>query len=783
MFPSRINSSSSDVARSSRPCSSKHRRRKNRKRSSSPTSLLDGDDESYDDDENDQLEAHCNSKSACHLSPSRPSPIPWTNDLHKEFVKAIFQIGIEGSSPAVIAEQMITKNSYNLPDHKPASSSSVLPNISLKNLSSVTMAAALASIGGDRDTARRKPLNHHHQSKSSEKSCENSNNDLLPEEAQYYKRELTGERLKSHLQKMRKQKVREKEVFLEDYQRCLVRKQALVKEKEQVEKLEQQRKEEARNRRRLKRKHSQQKPPSTLHDAWQHDSSSDENGIHEDVSKEEEERLLSMYLPLRSSVAIRQNDDDFDSDSNHELLFNKSTNSRRHSCCAFPVGGRAIGRVTFAVQQQEIEDRTKREQKQKQRKAQQQQQQQQKHLPSCNVWETASIDSWTSHTAIAAGKLATSLGPHGRRGAPSDHSQHRHSSSSPYDEKNSTTYDGNGNQQRIVIDCASSEDDHTEHGDGDGDLEEDDDDQFTASIPTLTEAEKSSPLGVSMRLTWDMIKLMHGVIAEERASKQQKTKTRQNQQQQQQILTKGSSPPPVSGAVAELQHLPEQPKLPSNAGFSRTENCSVERIVPSEVIHHCHNGNNNSNNNSAPAAAAWNPTTTANTNTNSNTNSHLMAAIAANGPPPSNLVATALANAFLGGKVLGSAELTGAFAPVAATKKGLVTPPHPLALADLQQFQYQQFRKQQGQQQQGGYKGSPMPPPMGVLALPSSIYPMGIPQQSRSQTSSPSLWTPTTPTDAMFRSLLQQQEQQQQQHTQLQLQQQQKQQQQQKYPV
>jgi SHAQKYF class myb-like DNA-binding protein len=397
MLPGGRNSSSSDLARSSRPRSSnrngpKSRRRKNRKQSSSPTSLLllDSDDESYNDDENDRLEEHCYSTSACHASSSRPSPIPWTNDLHKEFVNAVFQIGIEESSPAVIAEQMITKNSYSLPQHQhqhqPASSSSpVLLNIGHDPLSPVAMAAALASIGGDRDkTARGKPPNHHHhQSKpgrSYENNSSNNNNDLLPEEAEYYKRELTGERLKSHLQKMRKQKVREKQVFLEDYQRCLVRKQALDKEHKEVEKLQKERKEEARNRRRLKlkRKRSQEKPPSTLLDTWQHDSGSDENGIHEDVSKEEEERLLSMYLPLRSSVAIRQNDDNLDLgyDSNHELIFDESINSRNHSYCAFPVGGKAIGMVTFAVQQQEIEDRTKREQKQKQRKVQHQQQQQ-----------------------------------------------------------------------------------------------------------------------------------------------------------------------------------------------------------------------------------------------------------------------------------------------------------------------------------------------------------------------------------------------------------------------
>jgi hypothetical protein len=852
MFPGGRNGSNSNSRNRN---GYRYRGRKNRKRSSSPASLLllNGNESCCDDDENENENDHL--EQDCDFLSSRPSPIPWTSDLHMEFVKAVFQIGIEESSPAVIAEQMITKNSYNQPEHQYAvepapgdnknhdgavvgnnhersSSSSVLPNSNTN--SAVAMAAVLAIIG-KRDTARGKPPNQQSQSESAteETSCKYKSSDDLPGEAEYYKRELTGERLKSHLQKMRKQKVREKEVFLEDYKRVLARKQALDKERKEVEKLEKKRKEEARSRRKLKRKRSQK--PSMLLDASAFDhlddlersmaamggagngngtnttssgtsgghDSSDED-IHEDVSKEEEERLLSMYLPLRSS-AIGQNYDlnlGLEYDPNHEL-FDETTNSH---LCAFPVGGRAIGMVTWAVQQQEIEDRTKRKQKQKQRKLQQ------RNLPSYNGWEIASVDSWTSNTAIAAGKLATALGPHGRRGAPSDH--HRHHPSSLH-EKNeageSTTCDSDSdsdrNRQRIVIDCASSEDDHTEHGDledDNGEDDDDDDDQFVASIPTLTEAEKTSPLGVSMRLTCDMIKHMHGVIAEERASKQQQQQQQQHQKanaaqkQQQRTSTEGSSPvnekpPPVSRA-AEL-HLLEQPKLPSNAGFSRKNNSDrseAKRIVPLEVIHHCHDGRNY-NNDPAQTAVAWNPATTAN-NTSTNTNSHLLAAIAANGPPPSNLVATALANALLGGNLnltvadafmpeatvataldnvfLGE-NLTlaeaGAFMPEATkAPPSLVTPPHPLVLenAELQRFPehvlhpkqyqlYQLFRQQQQhQQQQDVYKGWPMHPPMGVL--PSFPYPMGLPQ-SPSQTSSPCLWTPTNATDAMFRSLQQQQ--------------------------
>jgi hypothetical protein len=418
---------------------------------------------------------------------------------------------------------------------------------------------------------------------------------------QYYKRELTGERLKSHLQKMRKQKGRETETFLKDFRRFLTRRQKLDRQQKEVERLEEQRREEAK-RRKLKRKRSQQKQPSTLLDAFASDRIDDEFGRMvavvegfdehqhneagcEDVTKDEEERLLSMYLPLRTSSSNGNGgmashggfgddvDDDDDSKAG-ELDRNSDSPS------AFPSGGKAIGMVTWAVQQQEIQDRNKRNQ-------QQQQQQQRKMREDdknesllyekfvANGWETASVDSWTSHTAIVAGKVATALGS-GRRGA----SHPNPSSSSEVGE-------------RMVIDCASSEDGRVEENESDKD--EDDFDHFRASIPKLTEAELNSPLGVSMRLTSDMIRYMHGVIAESRASKQvQQPHRPQKVPSARPCISETQTPQRVAAAATTTmqQHPPPEPSL-------------------------------------------------------SSTNSHLLAAITANGNPPVNLM-EALSGAVFG---------------------------------------------------------------------------------------------------------------------------------------
>jgi len=286
-------------------------------------------------------------------------------------------------------------------------------------------------------------------------------------------------------------------------------------------------------------------------------------------------RKLKTKKKKRKQDAIGFDDDDDDSEAG-ELDRNNDSPS------AFPSGGKAIGMVTWAVQQQEIQDRTKRKQKQ-----QQQQQRKMRHDDEdesllceefvANGWETASVDSWTSHTAIAAGKVATALGS-GRRGA---------SHPNPSSEIG----------ERMVIDCASSEDgrveeDESEEGD------EDDLDHFRASILRLTEAEKNSPLGVSMRLTWDMIRYMHGVIAETRASKQvQQPHLPQKVPSARPCISETKTPPRAAAAATttmQQKHPPPEPSLSSS------------------------------------------------------TNSHLLAAIAANGAPPANLMEA------LGGAVFGN---------------------------------------------------------------------------------------------------------------------------------
>eukprot|EP00533_Pseudo-nitzschia_delicatissima_P005231 CAMPEP_0116090134 /NCGR_PEP_ID=MMETSP0327-20121206/6793_1 /TAXON_ID=44447 /ORGANISM="Pseudo-nitzschia delicatissima, Strain B596" /LENGTH=697 /DNA_ID=CAMNT_0003581365 /DNA_START=245 /DNA_END=2338 /DNA_ORIENTATION=+ len=660
----------------------KSRWSKKRKRNSKPSSLsLNGSDESV-----------CENPD--HESFSRKaSPIPWTCDLHKEFVKAVFEIGIEESSPAVIGEQMITKNNYNiaLPKDDEDSAKSLLPKHN-----PVAMAAALASM----DDTKQKP------------AVEN-----LPEEAEYYKRELTGERLKSHLQKMRKQRGREKEAFLGDYHRFLTKKQILEREQKQVEKLKEQRKEEARRRKR-------KRPPTRL-DAFSFGHSVKFD--NEDVTKEEEERLLSMYLPLRSAVAEGE---DFDS----ELEVDETC-----TLSPFPAGGKAIGMLTWAVREQEAANRKKRKQKQRQLELQQQPQ---KHriaphhhhshrppTPCPHGWETASVDSWTSHTAIAAGKLATALAPR-RRGPKESHEK-----------------------GPLIIDCASSEDNHTD----DESDSEDELDQFRASVSSLTKSEQNSPLGVSLRLTWDMIRHMHGVIVEDRASKikekQLKQKIRalrqqqkQQQQQQQQQNNPKKTQKSFEESSSENEEFPKSSKIlpltkkhPSpepKIGGSETEQIMLPPMTTTQMSNANYHGFHGAAASALIHHRVWHPSS----------NTHFLAAMAANGSPPGHLV-EALRGAVFDDKP----SLLGAFLGNA-----------PPVVSPQSQTPPEGFAEPEKQWNPSSILLKPLVPPKDPLI--GLQNPLSFLPESRSDSPLVSLSIPTTPAEAMFRSLLQHNQQPKEQH-------------------
>ena len=561
------------------------RRKKNSKRGSIPKSLiLDNSDESEDDgDGENHGEIH-------------PLYLPWSNNLHKEFVEAVFQIGIKKSSPAVIAEQMIHKNSYNTigstsggmnPSSSPEknthrhssdriSISSVLPK---ENNSAITMAAALTCIG---NSEREKDDRSLFQPTNGDESN-------LSAEFEFYKRELTGERLKSHLQKLRKQRVRETNDFLRDYNLFLARERAIDSEQKQMKKLGRERARKRKQKRRLFHKPSTLLNSSTfdhLDDAERiiasiaGDHGNDDMGIqnkNDDVTKEEEERLLSMYLPIQSMAAQRIR---IGSHENFDLKDDvDGTNSS-----VFPAGGRAIGMVTWAVQQQEIEDAKKKKRQKKQRDRQRFQevlrQKPEKppsslKLPSTkdvsNEWEVASVDSLTSRIVNATENHV-----------------------GPYESESEI------NKTKIAqVECVSNEDYSSDDDENSSEEEED----CKISIPSLTDAEKNSPLGVSMRLAWDMIKHMYSVIAEERASKLQR---------QQQQNMKAS----------------RQRQLSRNV-----DSYDIAGMLPLE------------SESSKAAPSLQHPNTTI------DTNPHLLAAIVANGPPPAYLMG-ALSGATFREKVL-----------------------------------------------------------------------------------------------------------------------------------
>lgn len=665
---------------------------KKRRRASTPTPLqLHGD---YKTDELDDNDKTINELEGCSQKKARSSPTPWTSERHRAFVNAIFEVGIEQSSPAVIAEQMITKNDYNTIATDQASfrvqkreqtgknesstsfkdeQSSLLTarnNNNNQNNLAVTTAAALAVMSED-------TIKTDFQEETGE----------LPEEAEYYKRELTGERLKSHLQKMRKQKTREKEIFLGDYNRFLKRQEIVDREEKEIQKVKEQRKEAAK-RRRLKR----ERLMATL--------SGNTEDKNDEMMEDEEERLLSLYLPLRSAANGSRNgssdpNEDFDSDCDFDENAGLSN---------FPAGGRAIGMLTWAVQKQEMEDRKKRKEKQrtlaKQKEKQQEKRRQQ--APTPNGWETASVDSWTSHTAIAAGKFVKALGP-GRRGPAAIEAEER------------------------PLDCASSEDDDTDtesetSGDGESD-------QFRAGLPTLTEAEKNSPLGVSLRLSWDMIKYMHGVIAEERVSKakekelQRKMRAQRQQQKRNQQLNSKKMPSSVEESSSENETSPETSKRGCEPTFTATAD------------------------------------------------PQLLAAMASNGVPPATLMQAfsgigvpELGTPLLLGALLGSNPSIVMPFPQNTLKVNTDKPQAPPIPGLWNPFSHNK--------QGSAFARAPKPiprsevPTFGLfkpLAAPKDSW-IGLPNpfsspESRALSPIATLSTPTTPAEAMFRSLLQQSQQ------------------------
>ena len=765
-----------------RPHHNRNRSRwsKKRKRSSTPTALLlHGDDSDCqenildDDEKNDSFEG-------CRDSNRKASsllPLPWTSDQHREFVNAVFEIGIEQSSPAVIAEQMITKNNYNTIyptnsfsqndnnnqestpcNNKNSARSSPSPNVLPNNHNiAIATAAALANMG---------------QNENEKKTENDPEKDDLPEVAEYYKRELTGGRLKSHLQKFRKQRVREKDVFLGDYNRFLNRREIIDREEKEAENIKEQRKEEAR-RRKLRRKRSQK--PSSLLNASAFDHPASMGYDNEDVTKEEEERLLSMYLPLRSAVAtansiitssrMAAHHKDFDSD----FKFDEENTVPS----AFSAGGKAIGMVTWAVREQEIEDRKKRKQRQlaiqqHQKDKQHQHQHQQSLTPCHNGYETASVDSSTSHTAIAAGKVASALGP-GRRGP------------AAIDRKGMLE---KGAPENRIIGCASSESDHTETEEK-GDDSEDEFDQFKASVPSLTEIEMNSPLGVSLRLTWDMIKHMHGVITEGRASKIKEQELHQKQnalKQQQQQGSPQKMQHPTEGSFSKKEKLlqssmPSKSELHRKGHLSLVSNASgkdTERILP-PMTNRGRKANHQDpmSNYPIPTAAA---TVLDHQVWDAPTNPNLLASMAANGVPPAHLV-QALCGAALEdpGKPFLLSALMG-------NAHSVVTPSLQTSPGTMER--YTEHEQPQSPSARGpwnlpsnhkarsafarttipptaapsaanqGKLLKPFPPPKDLFVDHQNPPTFSIPE-SRPHSPMDSLSTPTTPAEAMFRSLVQ----------------------------
>jgi len=371
---------------------------------------------------------------------------------------------------------------------------------------------------------------------------------------------------------------------VEDYDAQLAREKSIDRHKKELAEREKKRGDETRERRRRLRK-KRQRPQNLLEPVdWGTDASEGGGGRCDELDAiEEEERLLSLYLPLRAagSGINRHDDDDHDQGS-------KSS---------FPAGGKAIGGLTWAVQK-DMEARASGEcHIQLHQRPRNQPKSRQNATGAFGNEEHSGVDdgsvlSSTSHAAIAAGEVANALAaPHHRRCKP--------------------------NHRKKIIDCASSEDEDIITDDEEKDDNEEDD-RDTVSIPTLTEAEKNSPLGVSMRLTWDLIRYMHGVIAEERAKQQQEQKP---------LETKEYSNDNSSNMV-DCKDCKTEHALPANlhTGGNALSRLPVDTDTSAKVYQESNDLNNEHNENHGCNYMGGNP--------------YLAAAMAVNGPPPAAFMAS-----------------------------------------------------------------------------------------------------------------------------------------------
>ena len=541
--------------------------------------------------EEEEHEHNCGVRQRKEIDPHHQSPpIPWSDDFHREFAKAVFQIGIDQSSPAIIAEEMIVKNNYNT--HANANAASSLEPSSLSERKTEEESKQTA-----RSTGAGALLTNRSSSSSQTNQASNRQEKLLTE---YYKRELTGERLKSHLQKLRKQKDREIEMFVEDYDAQLAREKSIDRDKKELAEREKKRRDEARERRRRLRK-KRQRPPNLLEpDDWGTDASESGSGRCEQVdATEEEERLLSLYLPLRAvgSDINRHDDDEHDQDS-------KSS---------FPAGGKAIGGLAWVVQK-DMEARANCEcHRQRDQRPRNQPKSRQNATGAFGSEEHSGVDdgsvlSATSHAAIAAGEVADALAaPHHRRRKPN----HR---------------------RKKIIDCASSEDEDIDTDDEEKDVNEEDH-RDTVSIPTLTEAEQNSPLGVSMRLTWDLVRYMHGVIAEERAKQHQEQKPLERKEYNDDDNNNSN--------MVDCKDCKTERALPANmhTGENALSRLPVDTDTSAKVYQEINHQNNGHNENHGCNHMGGNP--------------YLAAAMAANGPPPAAFMASLTGSAMT---VMGGTE-------------------------------------------------------------------------------------------------------------------------------
>jgi len=120
---------------------------------------------------------------------------------------------------------------------------------------------------------------------------------------EYIKKGLTSERLKSHLQKFRQQHSKETNKFLIDYDKVLSIKKAIEKEKKDIKHRQEQIKQQQQKAKLVLRRKKHKKRRQVTQQ--QRDVEEEEEEDADDMycvtkAKEEEERLLSLYLPMTS---------------------------------------------------------------------------------------------------------------------------------------------------------------------------------------------------------------------------------------------------------------------------------------------------------------------------------------------------------------------------------------------------------------------------------------------------------------------------------------------------